>query len=122
MRKSKPAKTTPAKKIATAPHEPRDLVLRPAHYTFSAVEPIDAIEAWAERSIDYHIGAAVKYLARYRRKDAARDLQKTLWYVARAIFVLIGATEFFAWWDRFDATVRNWSANPNGGSRTRERR
>lgn len=62
-----------------------DPVTRPAHYTFSAVEVIDAIEAWG---LDYHRGNVVKYIVRAGRKDAAtelQDLRKALWYLERYI-------------------------------------
>jgi len=58
---------------------------RPPHYTSSAVEPIDAIEAW---ELDFHLGNAVKYIARAGKKDPAKvveDLQKAAWYLNRAI-------------------------------------
>ena len=62
-----------------------DIVNKPAHYTFSKIEVIDAIEAW---ELPYHLGAAVKYIARAGRKDPAKkleDLQKAVWYLNRYI-------------------------------------
>lgn len=60
-----------------------DPVQRPAHYTFSAVEVIDAIEAW---ELGFHLGNVVKYVARARRKGRElEDLKKARWYLERAI-------------------------------------
>ena len=42
------------------PHPP-DNVNHPAHYAFSKVEVIAAIEAWG---LGYHLGNAVKYIVR----------------------------------------------------------
>jgi uncharacterized protein DUF3310 len=55
----------------------------PAHYTFSAIEPIDVIEAW---ELGFHLGNAVKYIARAGRKgDRLEDLKKARWYLDREI-------------------------------------
>ena len=62
-----------------------DPIERPAHYAFSAIEPIDVIEAW---ELDFCLGNVVKYLARGGRKDAtdlATDLKKAAWYLQRRI-------------------------------------
>jgi len=60
-----------------------DPINHPAHYAFSAVEVIDAIEAW---QLGYHLGNAVKYIARAGRKGCAvEDLRKARWYIDRAI-------------------------------------
>ena len=37
-----------------------DVINRPAHYTFSRIEVIDAIEAW---ELGFHLGNVVKYVA-----------------------------------------------------------
>jgi Protein of unknwon function (DUF3310) len=61
----------------------RDTVLHPAHYTFSAIQPIDVIEAWA---LGFHLGNCIKYIARAGRKGARlEDLQKARWYLDREI-------------------------------------
>ena len=44
-----------------------ELVNRPPHYTFGAVEVIDAVEAWA---LGFHLGNVVKYVA---SASAARE-------------------------------------------------
>ena len=60
-----------------------DAIQRPAHYTFSAVEPIDAIEAW---QLGFHLGNVVKYIARAGRKgNRIEDLKKARWYLTREI-------------------------------------
>lgn len=59
-----------------------DPVTSPAHYDFE-IQPIDAIESWG---LDYHLGNAVKYIARAAHKGAElEDLRKAEWYLRRAI-------------------------------------
>lgn len=66
--------------MQTPSHDP---VNHPSHYTFSAVQPIDAIEAW---ELGFHLGNAVKYIARAGRKsDRLEDLKKAAWYLQREI-------------------------------------
>lgn len=61
----------------------RDPVSRPAHYTRSRIETIDAIEAWG---LDFHLGNVVKYISRAGHKGSAiEDLKKARWYLDRAI-------------------------------------
>ena len=56
---------------------------RPAHYTFSAIEPIVVIEAWA---LGFHLGNVLKYVARAGRKGSKLDdLKKARWYLDREI-------------------------------------
>ena len=60
-------------------------VSRPAHYTSSKVEVIDAIEAWG---LGYHLGNVVKYVARAGKKNPTKDIQdleKAAWYLNRHI-------------------------------------
>ncbi len=60
-----------------------DPVERPAHYTFSNIQPIDAIEAW---ELGYHLGNALKYIGRAGRKGSKiDDLKKARWYLEREI-------------------------------------
>lgn len=60
-----------------------DVINRPAHYTFSRIEVIDAIEAW---ELGFHLGNVVKYVARARRKGRElEDLKKARWYLEREI-------------------------------------
>ena len=60
-----------------------DVVNHPPHYTMGKHESIDVIEGWAT---PYHIGNAIKYIARAKHKGAERlDLQKACWYLDRYI-------------------------------------
>jgi hypothetical protein len=60
-----------------------DSVNRPKHYNFSAIEPIDVIEAWG---LGFHLGNTVKYIARAEHKGSAlEDLKKARWYLDRKI-------------------------------------
>jgi hypothetical protein len=60
-----------------------DPVAHPRHYTFGAIEVIDAIEAWA---LGFHLGNVVKYLARAAHKGKyLEDLRKARWYLDREI-------------------------------------
>lgn len=60
-----------------------DTVNHPSHYTFGDIEVIDAIEDW---KLDYHLGNAVKYIARANHKgNKKQDLQKAVWYIERVL-------------------------------------
>ena len=60
-----------------------DPINHPAHYTFGAIEVIDAIEAWG---LGFHLGNVVKYVARAGRKgERLDDLKKACWYLQREI-------------------------------------
>lgn len=62
-----------------------DNVNHPAHYTDGNIEVIDFIE---DKQLGYHLGNAVKYIARAGKKDPDKyveDLQKAAWYIAREI-------------------------------------
>jgi len=68
-----------------------DPINHPAHYTYSAIEPIDAIEAW---ELGFHLGNVVKYIARAGRKGSeVQDLKKARWYLDRAIHKLEQGTQ-----------------------------
>ncbi len=59
--------------------------INPAHYRMGAIEVIDAIESW---QLGFHLGNAIKYIARAGRKDPTKtveDLKKSRWYLDRAI-------------------------------------
>ena len=59
------------------------MINSPAHYTYSAHEPIDVIEAWA---LPFHLGCVIKYIARAQHKgEEAEDLRKALWYLSRYV-------------------------------------
>jgi hypothetical protein len=58
-------------------------VNHPKHYNFGTIEVIDVIEDW---SLNFHLGNAVKYIARAEHKDrTVEDLKKARWYLDREI-------------------------------------
>jgi hypothetical protein len=62
-----------------------DPVNSPSHYTDGQIEVIDFIE---DKKLDFHLGNAVKYIARAGKKDPDKyleDLQKAQWYLDRKI-------------------------------------
>lgn len=60
-----------------------DPINRPAHYTHGTIEPIDVIESWR---LSFHLGNAVKYIARHEHKGSAvDDLKKAIWYLQREV-------------------------------------
>jgi hypothetical protein len=73
-----------------------DVVNHPSHYNAGKIEVIEAIEDWqagALAGVGFHLGNAIKYIARAGKKDPAKtveDLEKAIWYCRRAIAVLKG--------------------------------
>lgn len=60
-----------------------DMVNHPPHYTQGKIDVIDFI---VDQKMDYCLGNAVKYLARYRHKRSpVEDLKKARFYVDRLI-------------------------------------
>ena len=62
-----------------------DPVSHPAHYTDGKIEVIDFIE---DKGLGFHLGNAIKYIARAGKKDpskAVEDLEKARWYLDREI-------------------------------------
>lgn len=60
-----------------------DAVEHPSHYNMGGIEVIDAIEAWGFGE-GFNRGNAIKYIARARRKDPAKeveDLKKARFYI-----------------------------------------
>jgi hypothetical protein len=60
-------------------------VSHPTHYNSGKIEVIEAIEDWG---LGFHLGNAVKYVARAGKKDPAKyieDLEKAVWYIKRQI-------------------------------------
>jgi hypothetical protein len=58
-------------------------VNHPSHYNAGRIEVIDAIEAW---DLNFHLGNAVKYIARAQHKgNRVEDLKKAAWYLDREI-------------------------------------
>lgn len=54
----------------------------PDYYKHKLPEPIDVIEGW---KLGFHLGNAVKYIARWQDKGGLEDLKKARWYLDRFI-------------------------------------
>ena len=70
-----------------------DPVNRPTHYTTGKIEVIDFIE---DKKLGFHLGNAVKYIARAVKKDPEKTseaLDKAIWYIQRYIKSIWGETE-----------------------------
>lgn len=68
----------------------QDKVNYPAHYNYGDIEVIDFIEQVAQHynpKVAYHIGNAIKYLARSPHKNGKGDIAKAKWYIERAFEV-----------------------------------
>jgi hypothetical protein len=66
--------------------KPHDPVTNPHHYVALTPSSVEVIEAW---DLGFHLGNAVKYIARAGRKgDAVQDLCKAAWYLERKIQLL----------------------------------
>lgn len=64
-----------------------DTVNHPSHYNYGDVEIIDFIEQVTQHynpNVAYHIGNAIKYLARSPHKNGKEDVAKAKWYIERA--------------------------------------
>lgn len=64
-----------------------DTVNHPSHYNYGEIEVIDFIEQVTKHynpNVAYHIGNAIKYLARSPHKNGKEDIQKAKWYIERA--------------------------------------
>jgi len=60
-----------------------EAVNHPSHYTSGKFEVIEVIEDW---KLGFHLGNAIKYIARAGKKDPAKtieDLNKAIWYIER---------------------------------------
>ena len=61
----------------------KDMVNNPPHYTHGEIEVIEAIEDW---KLGYHLGNAVKYIARCEHKgNKEQDIKKAIWYLEREL-------------------------------------
>ncbi len=63
-------------------------VNHPSHYASGKIEVIEAIEDW---ELGFHLGNAIKYVARAGKKDPSKyveDLEKAVWYIKREIELL----------------------------------
>lgn len=64
-----------------------DTVNYPSHYNYGDIETIDFIEQVTQHynpNVAYHIGNAIKYLARSPHKNGKEDVAKAKWYIERA--------------------------------------
>lgn len=67
--------------------KPNDTVNHPSHYNYGEIEIIDFIEQVTKHynpNVAYHIGNAIKYLARSPHKNGKEDVAKARWYIERA--------------------------------------
>lgn len=65
----------------------KDTVNHPSHYNYGEIEVIDFIEQVTKHynpNVAYHIGNAIKYLARSPHKNGKEDVEKAKWYIERA--------------------------------------
>lgn len=63
--------------------EKTSTVYHPPHYNHGNFEVIDVIEDW---NLDFHLGNAVKYIARAEHKGKfEEDIKKAIWYLQRRI-------------------------------------
>lgn len=64
-----------------------DIVNHPSHYNYGDIEVINFIEQVTKHynpNVAYHIGNAIKYLARSPHKNGKEDVAKAKWYIERA--------------------------------------
>lgn len=64
-----------------------DTVNHPSHYNYGEIEVINFIEQVTQHynaNVAYHIGNAIKYLARSPHKNGKEDIDKARWYIERA--------------------------------------
>ncbi|MDW4443360.1 DUF3310 domain-containing protein [Staphylococcus saprophyticus] len=64
-----------------------DTVNHPSHYNYGDIEVINFIEQVTKHynpNVAYHIGNAIKYLARSPHKNGKEDIAKAKWYIERA--------------------------------------
>lgn len=69
------------------PQYAEDMVNHPSHYNYGDIEIIDFIEQVTQHynaNVAYHIGNAIKYLARSPHKNGKEDVEKARWYIERA--------------------------------------
>lgn len=69
------------------PEYAEDTVNHPTHYNYGDIEVINFIEQVTQHynaNVAYHIGNAIKYLARSPHKNGKEDVAKAKWYIERA--------------------------------------
>jgi hypothetical protein len=84
-----------------------------SHYK-SAIEPWDAITAW---ELGYLDGSAVKYLARWRKKNGIEDIMKAIHFLEKLVEVENGRLQRL---QAQDATARQGDAQTPSEARLRK--
>lgn len=74
-----------------------DNVKQPKHYAGTAIEVIDAIEAWGLHKNAY-LKDVVKYVARHEKKNGIEDLKKAHMFLTREINRLEGRASWEKGW------------------------
>jgi hypothetical protein len=95
-RDAKPAETraiyAPSSTVVDPVRPEPNTVHHPAHYNTGKIEAITVIEDWQRgwpSDLAFHLGNAIKYIARAGKKDdIVQDLKKARWYVDRALSVV----------------------------------
>ena len=80
----------------------KESAIDPAHYKDLSPEPIDVIEGWG---LDYHLGSALKYIARAGNKEGNprdQDLRKAVWFLQRYISLIDTVTPAGGVWRQED--------------------
>ena len=69
-----------------------DVVNRPAHYTKTSIECIDAMrETQGDEAVKaFCVCNAFKYLWRHNRKNGDEDIKKANWYLNKAVEIMEG--------------------------------
>jgi len=69
-----------------------DVVERPAHYTKTSIECIDAMrETQGDEAVKaFCVCNAFKYLWRHNRKNGDEDIKKASWYLNKAVEIMEG--------------------------------
>ena len=69
-----------------------DVVERPAHYTKTSIECIDAMrETQGDEAVKaFCVCNAFKYLWRHNRKNGDEDIKKANWYLNKAVEIMEG--------------------------------
>ena len=69
-----------------------DVVERPAHYTETSIECIDAMrETQGDEAVKaFCVCNAFKYLWRHNRKNGDEDIKKANWYLNKAVEIMEG--------------------------------
>lgn len=67
-----------------------DPVNSPAHYTFGAIDCLEAIESSMETNayLGFLKGNVIKYLWRYEKKNGSEDLHKASFYLKQLIAIV----------------------------------